>query len=395
MIATDGNREFTATTDANGDYELFLAAGDYVVTPGRSATRATARAGHDRDRPDDQSGLQPAALPRFTVSGHVTAVRGRQPDRGRHGPCASVHRSPRPRLTRPAPTASSCRSATSRSGRRSAAAPRVVSSDISLVGPDLVPRLLAVPQARRLRSRLPRRSRSPGSTRPASRPCSATSSPVASACHSPSRSMARSTPVYLSDNGYLNFLASISSTTSRSGSRRASAPNAAIYPLWQDLVLDAEADRLRHDRDRPDRTFVIEYSACAPSARAGADVRGPALRGRPDRPPLRRTRPTRVTVATPDRHRERRPARMPSSSFLEARSIRTARSAIEPVPSGPVHGPVTDANEATDRRRDDQRRPQAVARPPAETAATRSASFPAPTTSPRRRPATSRRPALL
>ena len=73
--------------------------------------------------------------------------------------------------------------------------------------------------------------------------------------------------VYLSDNGYLNFLAADQYNQFPVGIPSKSVPNAAIYLLWQDLVLDTEAG-INYDTigSAPNRTFVIEYNGM----RAGA-----------------------------------------------------------------------------------------------------------------------------
>ena len=87
VTATDGNREFTATTDATGHYELFLAAGDYVAT-GQAF-------GYGADTAPlvtivtDQTTTQDfplAALPAVHRERARHGRRGRQPDRGRQRP---------------------------------------------------------------------------------------------------------------------------------------------------------------------------------------------------------------------------------------------------------------------------------------------------------------------
>ena len=67
--------------------------------------------------------------------------------------------------------------------------------------------------------------------------------------------------VYLSDNGYLNFLAADQFNPFPVGIPSKGAPNAAIYALWQDLVLDTSSG-IDYDTigTAPDRTFVIEYA---------------------------------------------------------------------------------------------------------------------------------------
>ena len=68
--------------------------------------------------------------------------------------------------------------------------------------------------------------------------------------------------MFLSDNGYLNFLGPDQFNPLPVGIPSSATPNAAIYLLWQDLVLDTSS-AIDYDTigTAPDRTFVIEYSA--------------------------------------------------------------------------------------------------------------------------------------
>ena len=77
--------------------------------------------------------------------------------------------------------------------------------------------------------------------------------------------------LWISDNGYLNFLAPDLNNGFPSGIPSAAAPNAAIYPFWQDLYLDEESQvDYGVVGEAPDRAFVLEFQGYARSARAPA-----------------------------------------------------------------------------------------------------------------------------
>src|SRR4029079_9508685 len=74
VTANNGDREFSAVTDSNGDYERFLAADTYVVTAAAFGYAPAIASGVtiETDQTTDQD-FELDALPRFTVSGHVRA----------------------------------------------------------------------------------------------------------------------------------------------------------------------------------------------------------------------------------------------------------------------------------------------------------------------------------
>ena len=83
VTADDGDRQFSATTDENGDYDLFLAEGTYQVTVGAFGY---APAGVDdvavvRDQTTDQD-FALVALPRHDVTGFVRAAEDGSPIQG-------------------------------------------------------------------------------------------------------------------------------------------------------------------------------------------------------------------------------------------------------------------------------------------------------------------------
>ena len=177
VTANNGDRDFDAVTDASGDYSIFLAAGTYGVT-GEAFGYAPAIAPASSSQTDATTDLDFAldALPRFTCHRPRPASEDGSPIEGASRP---RHRHARPAgddRRRRAPTTSSCRSGLhaagvgrrlhrGRDGRRDPRRRRHR------------PGLLPVPQARRLRPRLPGDRRSTGSTRPARRRSTATSSP--------------------------------------------------------------------------------------------------------------------------------------------------------------------------------------------------------------------------
>ena len=67
--------------------------------------------------------------------------------------------------------------------------------------------------------------------------------------------------IYLSDNGYMNFLAPEQYNNFPQSIPSVNPPNAAIYALWQDLYLDAGSS-IDYELigTAPDRAFVISYS---------------------------------------------------------------------------------------------------------------------------------------
>src|SRR4029453_10373936 len=74
ITANNGDREFSAVTDASGNYSLFLAADTYVVTAVAFGYAPAVASGITivKDQTTDQD-FNLDALPRFTVSGHVRA----------------------------------------------------------------------------------------------------------------------------------------------------------------------------------------------------------------------------------------------------------------------------------------------------------------------------------
>jgi subtilisin family serine protease len=270
VSANDGTRVYTATTDAAGDYSLFLAAGDYVVSAvafGYQGDVAPLVTIATETTTDQDFAL--TALPRFVVSGHVTASEDGSPIAG-----ASVSAVGTP----VAPTT------TDSAGFYSLTLPigdytieaasggctETGSAEISSDGPDQVQDFAlfrkldnfghgcrpidfawvdASGQTGLYGDEFAGRLRLPFDF------------PFYGASYG---------AVYLSDNGYINFLAADQYNSFPVGIPSAGVPNAAIYPLWQDLYLD-DGSSIDYETlgSAPDRTFVIEYSGLKSFSAAG------------------------------------------------------------------------------------------------------------------------------
>ncbi len=270
VSATDASREFTATTDANGHYELFLAAGDYVVTArafgyqADTAPLVTIVAGQTTTRD-----FHLVALPRFTVSGHVTASEDGSPIEGANvlavgTPVAPVKTDASGAYSLVLPIGTFTLRASSGGCTETGFA------DIESLGPDVV-RDFSL--SRKLDDFGHGCSEIPFAWVDAGTQSGLFGDEFAGRLRLPfafSFYGQTYSAVYLSDNGYLNFLAADQYNQFPVGIPSKSVPNAAIYLLWQDLVLDTDA-AIDYDTigSAPDRTFVIEYAGM----RAGGTTR--------------------------------------------------------------------------------------------------------------------------
>ena len=246
----DGHREqrrprrSTPSPTPTGDYSLFLAAGSYVVTGDRVRLRPDDRVRrHDRRPTRRPTRTSPStALPRFTVS-PATSAPPRTARRSRTPPSA---RSARPSRRR-RPNAAGAYSLELPIGdytlhASAGGCTEQGEADDQPRRPRHHPGLLAVPQARRLRPRLPPDPVRLGRRRQTRRRCTATSSRAGCTCRSTSSSTARPTrQIWLSDNGYVNFLGPDQFNFFPSAIPSPATPNAAIYPFWQDLAIDAQS----------------------------------------------------------------------------------------------------------------------------------------------------------
>ena len=154
--------------------------------------------------------------------------------------------------------------------------------------------------------------------------------------------------IFLSDNGYLNFLGPDQYNGFPIAIPSPSVPNAAIYPFWQDLAIDASsAIDYETIGVAPNRAFVIEYSnmfVFGSSSRVSFEVKlwengtidmlyGP----NPANPGDGRNAGIGIENATGTDALQ--------FSFLEDVVGSNSAFRYERVPSGLVHGVVTDAND--------------------------------------------------
>ncbi|HLO34706.1 MAG TPA: carboxypeptidase-like regulatory domain-containing protein, partial [Candidatus Deferrimicrobium sp.] len=262
VAANDGTREFATTTDASGDYSIFLAAGTYSVTASAFgyASSITPGVAVVTDTTTDLD-LALVALPRFHVTGHVTASEDGSPIEG-----AAILA-----LGTPVPAAVSNASGAyglvlpigSYTLRASAGGcTEVATADVTLVDAD-------ISQDFSLFRKLDDFGHG----------CRAIAfdwvdASVQSGLYGDEFAGRLRLPfdfsfygatyqkVFVSDNGYLNFLAADQYNGFPIAIPSASVPNAAIYPFWQDLSIDDQSS-IDYETigSAPNRAFVIEYSA--------------------------------------------------------------------------------------------------------------------------------------
>lgn len=277
VAANNGARQFATTADSNGNYSLFLAAGTYAVTAGAFGYSSAIAPGVviETDKTTDHD-FALDALPRFTVSGHVTASEDSSPIEG-----ASVFAvgTPVPAAPTDAAGAYSLELPIGDYTLRASAGgcTEVATADISLVDANITRDFslfrklddfghgcraipfdwVDAPGQTGLygdefagRLRLPFNFEFYGKTY---------------------------SQVFLSDNGYLNFLAPEQYNNFPIAIPSSQPPNAAIYALWQDLSIDAESS-IDYETvgDSPNRAFVIEYAgmkAAGASARISFEIK--------------------------------------------------------------------------------------------------------------------------
>jgi subtilisin family serine protease len=262
IVANDGTREFATTTDASGDYSIFLAAGTYSVTATAFgyASSITPGVAVVTDATTDLD-VALVALPRFHVTGHVTASEDGSPIEG-----AAIHALGTP--VAPAMTDSSgaydlVLPVGSYTLRASAGGcTEVATADVELVDADIV-------QDFSLFRKLDDFGHGCAPIAfdwvDASGQSGLYGDEFVGRLHLPfafSFYGASYEQVFLSDNGYLNFLAPDQYNGFPIAIPNPAQPNAAIYPFWQDLSVD---DQSAIDYETigtaPNRAFVIEYSA--------------------------------------------------------------------------------------------------------------------------------------
>lgn len=275
ITADDGSRTFSAVTGVAGDYELFLAAGSYAVRVDAFGFETGFAAGVTivTDEVTDQDfALTP--LPRFDVTGHVAAAEDgsalegvRVAAIGTPVPAAITNASGDYTLTLPIGTYTlrAAGGGCTESGTGEVTLVDAnVSRDFTLfrklddfghgcrsIGFDWVD---APTQSALFGDEFAGRLRLP----------------FAFDFYGQSYDA-----VFISDNGYLNFLGPDQFNGFPSAIPSASPPNAAIYAFWQDLRLDTQSSiDYTTVGVSPDRAFVIEYSQVrAGSARVDFEIK--------------------------------------------------------------------------------------------------------------------------
>jgi subtilisin family serine protease len=348
VSADNGSREFRATTDAAGTYSIFLAAGDYGVDARafgfHGATAGSVTVVTDATTVQDFA-LVP--LPRFDVTGHVTAAED-------GGPIADVMVAalgvPVVPVTTDAAGAYTMRLPIGTYSLRFSAGgcTEVATADVESDGPDVV-----VDRA------LFRKLDDFGhGCRPvafdwvdAATQTALWGDELAGRLRLPFAFDFYGTPydqLWLSDNGYVNFLAPDQYNGYPVAIPSRFAPNAAIYPLWQDLYLDAQS-QVDYELvgTAPDRAFVVEYAgirAWGTAARFSFELKLwedgtlDLLYGdNPANPGDGRNALVGIENASGTDALQ--------FSFREPVVGRNAAYRFEIVPSGLLHGTVTDAND--------------------------------------------------
>jgi len=349
--ANDGTRRFPATADENGRYELFLAAGSYRVrAEAFGYERRTIRDVVVETDETTTRGFGLTALPRYTVSGRVTAAEDGSPlDRATVGA-----------LGVPVPP-----TRTDATGRYELILPEgeylleaaaggcteVTTAQVDLQGGDETRDFML---ARKIDD--------------FGHGCRA----IASAWVDAQQTTALSgdefhgrldlpfefdfygqsyDQVYIADNGYLTFLRTGLSNPFPVGIPSDEPPNAAIYALWQDLYLD-DGSAIEYDLigTAPERTFVIEYSDVRARTSSSAELdlefklheRGETVdilygAGNPANPGDGRNATIGIEDASATDALQ--------FSFFERRLTADSAYRYETVPTGRVSGTVLDAND--------------------------------------------------
>ena len=348
IVANSGEREFATTADVNGDYSIFLAAGTYLVTASAFGYAAAIAPGVviETETTTDQD-FNLVALPRFTVSGHVTASEDGSPI---EGAAVVALGTPVPAAVSDAAGAYALVLPIGEYTLRASAGgcTEVGRADISLVDSDITQdfslfRKLddfghgcrAIPfdwvdatgQTALYGDEFAGRLRLP----------------FAFEFYGETYSQ-----VFLSDNGYLNFLGPDQYNNFPIAIPSTQPPNAAIYALWQDLSVDDPSSiDMETVGDSPNRAFVIEYSAMKVGGSSGRlsfeiklweDGRIDVLYGaNPSNPGDGRNAGIGIENAAGTDALQ--------FSFLDGLISPNSAFRYEHVPTGLVHGVVTDAND--------------------------------------------------
>jgi subtilisin family serine protease len=348
IVANDGTRAFATTTDSSGNYSIFLAAGSYAVTATAFGYASSITPGVVvvTDTTTDLD-IALVALPRFHVTGHVTASEDGSPIEG-----ASIQAIGTPVAAAVTDAAGAydlelpIGSYTLRAS--AGGCTEVATAEVTLLDADIV-------QDFSLFRKLDDFGHGCAAIAfdwvDASGQSGLYGDEFAGRLRLPfafSFYGASYEQVFISDNGYLNFLAPDQYNGFPISIPTQAPPNAAIYPFWQDLAVD---DQSAIDYETvgaaPNRAFVIEYSAMkvfGSSDRVSFEVklwedgRIDMLYGaNPANPGDGRNAGIGIENATGSDALQ--------FSFLEGLLGPNTAFRYESVPSGLVHGTVTDLND--------------------------------------------------
>ena len=348
VAANNGEREFVTTADSSGNYELFLAAGSYAVTAEAFGYAAQIAPGVVivTDETTDQD-FALTALPHFDVAGHVTAAENGSPIEGTSVVAIGT---PVPAATTDADGAYSLSLPIGQYTLRASAGgcTEVGFADVELVDSDIT-------QDFSLFRKLDDFGHA---CRPIAFSWVDASAQTGLFGDEFAGRLRLPFPfdfygqtydqVFVSDNGYLNFLAPDQFNGFPIAIPSNSVPNAAIYPFWQDLYVD-DLSSIDYDTigSAPDRAFVIEFSGMKTFGASGRvsfevklweDGRIEMLYGlNPPNPGDGRTAGIGIENESGTDALQ--------FSFLEGLIGPNSAFRYERVPTGIVHGVVTDAND--------------------------------------------------
>ncbi len=277
VVANNGDREFATTADTSGNYSIFLAAGTYMLTAGAFGYASAVAPGVvvETDKTTDQD-FALDALPTFTVSGHVIASED----------SSAIENASVLAVGTPVPPAT-----TDAAGAYSLTLPigdytlqasaggctEVATADISLVDANITQDFSLF---RKLDDFGHGCRAIPFDWVDASSQTGLYGDEFAGRLRLPFAFEfygASYSQVFLSDNGYLNFLAPDQYNGFPIAIPSTLPPNAAIYALWQDLSVDSDSS-IDYETvgTSPNRAFVIEYSGmkvAGASARVSFEIK--------------------------------------------------------------------------------------------------------------------------
>jgi subtilisin family serine protease len=270
VVANNGDREFATVADGNGDYSLFLAAGEYLVTANAFGYAAAIEPGVviETDVTTDLD-FALAALPRFVVSGQVTASEDGSPI---EGAAVVAIGTPVPAAITDAGGAYALELPVGDYTLRASAGgcTEVGFAEVSLVDSDITQDFSLF---RKLDDFGHGCRPIPFDWLDATGPTALYGDEFAGRIRLPFGFDFYGTTydqVYISDNGYLNFLAGEEGNAFPISLPSPEPPNAAIYAFWQDLQIDDPAAiNSAVMGSSPNRVVVIEYDSMKAAGTSG------------------------------------------------------------------------------------------------------------------------------